>query len=94
MTQEEFKKRVYDINNKIFELKLEIRNAQKEYIASYPIKSGDKCIDDNGKVCWFSRLCFTYSITVPDIKVFYPKKDGTQSMREQNAYGKITKVTE
>ena len=94
MTQEEFKKKISDIQNKMSDLRAEIRQAQKEYMDSYPINSGDKCIDSNGKVCWFSRICFTYSASTPDIKVFYPKKDGTRSMREQNAYGAVTKVTE
>lgn len=94
MTQEEFKKKISDIQNKMSDLRAEIRQAQKEYMDSYPINSGDKCIDSNGKVCWFSRIGFTYSESTPDIKVFYPKKDGTRSMREQNAYGAVTKVTE
>lgn len=92
MTQEEFKKKVFDIENRISDLKTEIRQAQKEYIDSFPIRPGDKCLDDQGRVCWFSRLQFSYSSYTPDIKVYYPKKDGTPSMREQNAYGQVTKV--
>lgn len=94
MTQEEFKKKIWSIQDKIMELKTEIRNVQKEYIESYPIKPGDKCLDDQGRVCWFARICFSYSNYAPDIKVFYSKKDGTPSIREQNAYGEVTKVVE
>lgn len=94
MTQEEFKKKVSDIENKIMDLRREIRQAQKEYMDSYPIHSGDKCLDDQGRTCWFSRICFSYSNSTPDIKVYYPKKDGNPSMREQNAYGNVTKIKE
>lgn len=93
MTQEEFKKRMEVLSDKEKAIKNERRNLQNEYLAIYPIQPGDKCVDENGTVCWLSRLVFTSSNqTRPFCLINYPKTDGTRSKREKYYFGKLTKV--
>lgn len=94
MTQEEFNKKISDIKDKMSVLRAEMHKVQEEYVKTYPIHHGDKCVDGRGKTCWFSRIYFAYSDYSPEVKVFYPKKDGTRSLKEQNAYSEVTKVIE
>lgn len=45
MTKEEFEKRMSALNKKRVAITQEMRNLQDEYVSSYPIKLGDKCVD-------------------------------------------------
>ena len=93
MKQEVFQERMDALSVKLREVENEMRELQEEYIANYPIQSGDKCINENDTPCWLSRIVFAniYS-THPHFLVNYPKMDGTRSKQEQYVYGKLTKV--
>lgn len=93
MKQEVFQERMDALSVKPRVVENEIRELQEEYIATYPIQPGDKCIDENGKPCWLSRIVFAniYS-THPLFLVNYPKMDDTRSKQEEYVYGKLTKV--
>lgn len=93
MTQEEFKKRMKALIDKEMAILQEKRNLQNEYLASYPLQQGDKCINEEGTTCWLSRVVFTSNIqTRPYHLINYPKKDGNRSKREEYYFGKLTKV--
>ena len=93
MKQEVFQERMDALNVKLRVVENEIRELQEEYIATYPIQPGDKCIDENGTPCWLSRIAFV-SIFYhrPLFYVNYPKKDDTRSKQENCVYDKLTKV--
>ncbi len=87
MTQEEFEKRIKALVDKKNAIQQEIGKLQDEYLVSYPVQPNDMCVDENGKVCWISRISF--SKDTPErvnIMVNYQKKDGTRSKREQYLY--------
>ena len=93
MTQEEFEKRMSVLKGKEMAIQQEIRNLQDEYLVSYPIQPGDKCINEEGTTCWLSRVVLTSSNqTRPYHLINYPKMDGTRSKREEYYFGKLTKV--
>lgn len=93
MTQEEFKKRMKALIDKEMAIQQEKRNLQNEYLASYPLQPGDKCINEVGTTCWLSRVVFTSSNqTRPYHLINYPKMDGTRSKREEYYFDKLTKV--
>ena len=93
MKQEVFQERMDALSVKLREVENEIRELQNEFVKTYPIQPGDKCIDENGTPCWLSRIVFvsTYSHR-PLFFVNYPKMDDTRSKREDCVYGKQTKV--
>lgn len=93
MTKEEFEKRMSALNKKRVAITQEMRNLQDEYVSSYPIKFGDKCVDEQGKICWVVDMRFWGAeSTLMRILVNPAKKDGTRSKREEYAYGEVTKV--
>lgn len=93
MTQEEFKRRIRALSEKIMAIRQEMKDLQDEYIACYPIQPGDKCVNENGTTCWLSRIVFSgCERTYPLFLINYPKKDGTRSKREEYYFGKLTKV--
>lgn len=93
MTKEEFEKRMSALYEKRVAITREMKNLQDEYVSNYPIKPGDKCVDEQGRICWLCRISFwNSSSTSPQILVNYTKMDGTRSKREQYAYGEVTKV--
>ncbi|WP_337385853.1 hypothetical protein [Prevotella sp.] len=93
MTQEEFEKRMSVLKGKEMAIQQEIRNLQDEYLVSYPIQPGDKCVNENGTTCWLSRVVFTSCYqTSPLHLINYPKMDGTRSKREEYYFNKLTKV--
>lgn len=95
MTKEEFEKRMSALNEKRFAITQEMVQLQNEYISSYPIKIGDKCTDEQGKICWVCDMRFwEASSTRMRILVNPAKKDGTRSKREEYPYGKVTKIQE
>lgn len=93
MKQEVFKERMDALNVKLRVIENEIRELQEEYIATYPIQPGYKCINENGVTCWLSRIVFIgiYE-TKPSFLVNYSRKDGTRSKRDEYFFGKLTKV--
>lgn len=93
MKQDVFQERMNALSVKPRVVENEIRELQEEYIATYPIQPGDKCIDENGKPCCLNRIVFlsTYSHR-PLFLVNYLKKDGTRSKLKVCVYGKLTKV--
>lgn len=93
MKQEVFKERMDALNVKLRVIENEIRELQEEYIATYPIQPGDKCINENGVTCWLSRIVFIgiYE-TKPSFLVNYSRKDGIRSKRDEYFFGKLTKV--
>lgn len=93
MKQEVFKERMDALNVKLRVIENEIRELQEEYIATYPIQPGDKCIDVNDTPCWLSRIVFKNMYPArPLFLVNYPKMDDTRSKQEQFYFGKLTKV--
>lgn len=95
MTKQEFEKRMSALNKKREAITQEMRNLQDEYVSSYPIKLGDKCVDEQGKICWVADMRFwSASSTMMRILVNPAKKDGTRSKREEYPYGKVTKIQE
>ncbi len=93
MKQEVFKERMDALNVKLRVIENEIRELQEEYIATYPIQPGDKCINENGVTCWLSRIVFTNTYaTKPSFLVNYSRKDGTRSKHDEYFGGKLTKV--
>lgn len=93
MTKEDFRKRMSALNEKRTAITQEMVQLQNEYISSYPVKIGDKCIDEQGKICWVCDMRFwEASSTHIRILVNPAKKDGTRSRREKYAYGEITKI--
>ena len=76
-------------------LEADMRKAQQAFCEEYPIKEGDKCVDGDGKECWFKCLRFD-SVTsrTPHVIVNYPKKDGSRSNRDLHAYTGVTKIEE
>lgn len=94
MTQEEFKNRMKALIDKEMAIRQEKRDLQNEYLASYPLQPGDKCVDKEGKFYWVDRLLFwdTSSIS-PTIFAYPQKKDGTLYKRsEQVSNDGITKI--
>lgn len=92
MEKEVLDKKVAELRSKIFELQNEIRQLQQQYIAEFPIKAGDKCVDGMGSPCWFVRVYFDGNMDSHQrFKVNYPKKDGTRSGHEQNCYSNLVK---
>lgn len=95
MTKQEFEKRMSALNAKRTAITQEMVQLQNEYISSYPIKIGDKCTDEQGKICWVADMGFwSAESTWMRILVNPAKKDGTRSKREEHAYGEITKIQE
>ena len=93
MTKEDFRKRMSALNEKRTAIMQEMVQLQNEYISSYPVRIGDKCIDEQGKICWVCDMRFwEASSTRIRILVNPAKKDGTRSRREKYAYGEITKI--
>lgn len=93
MKQEVFEERMSALNVKLNVIKNEIRELQEDFVATYPIQPGDKCVDENGTTCWLSRIVFTSKYaTEPSFLVNYSRKDGTRSKREEYFWGKLTKV--
>lgn len=92
MEKEVLDKKVAELRDKIFELQGQIKQLQSQYIAEFPIKTGDKCVDYAGSPCWFVRVYFNDSMGSRQLfKVNYPKKDGTRSGHEQNCFGALIK---
>lgn len=90
MTQEEFEKRMSVLKDKSMAIQQEIGKLQDEYLVSYPVQPNDMCVDENGKVCWISRMSFSKDNPERvNIMANYQKKDGTRSKREQYLYNKI-----
>lgn len=95
MTKKEFEKRMSALNEKRVAITQEMVQLQNEYISSYPVKPGDKCVDEQGKICWVIDMRFwEASSTWMRILVNPAKKDGTRSKREEYAYGEVTKIQE
>lgn len=93
MTKQEFEKRMSALKEKHFAITQEMVQLQNEYISGYPIKIGDKCTDEQGKICWVADMRFwSAESTWMHILVNPAKKDGTRSKREEYAYGEVTKV--
>ena len=93
MKQEVYKERMDALNVKLRVIENEIRELQEEYIATYPIQPGDKCINENGVTCWLRRIVFTSTYaTKPSFLVNYSRKDGTRSKHDEYFGGKLTKV--
>ena len=93
MTKKEFEKRMSALKEKHFAITQEMVQLQNEYISGYPVKPGDKCVDERGKICWVCGMRFwEASSTFMRILVNPAKKDGTRSKREEYAYGEVTKV--
>lgn len=86
-------KGIQELKEKESSLQDEMHSLQKEYEKSYYLQKGDRCIDMNGKMCWFSRLywkdCYDYG---PSNMVCYPKKDGTPSNIEEEIVYVLKKV--
>ncbi len=92
MEKEVLDQKVAELRNKIVGLQNEIRQLQQQYIAEFPIKAGDKCVDGMGTPCWFVRVYFDSNMNSHQrFKVNYPKKDGTRSGHEQNCYSDLVK---
>ena len=90
MTREEFEKRIKALVDKKNAIQQEIGKLQDEYLGSYPVQPNDMCVDENGKVCWISRMYFSKDTPQRvNIMVNYQKKDGTRSKREQYLYNKL-----
>ena len=88
-----FIERMGALNVKLRVIENEIRELQEEYIATYPIQSGDKCINEEDVQCWLSRIVFkNINPTRPLFLVNYPKMDGNRSKQEEFYFGKLTKV--
>ncbi len=95
MTKKEFEKRMNALNEKQDAIRQEMVKLQVDYISSYPVKPGDKCVDEQGKICWVVDIRFwEASSTWMRILVNPAKKDGTRSRREEYAYGELTKIQE
>lgn len=95
MTKQEFEKRMSALNEKRIAITQEMRKLQDEYVSNYPIKLGDKCVDEQGKICWVADMRFwSAESTWMRILVNPAKKDGTRSKREEYAYGEVTKIQE
>ena len=93
MKQDVFKERLDALNVKRQVIENEIRELQEDFVADYPIKSGDKCVNENGVTCWLSRMVFVSTFASnPSFLINYPRKDGTRSKREEYYYGKLTKA--
>lgn len=93
MTKKEFEKRMSVLKEKHFAITQEMVQLQNKYLSGYPIKIGDKCTDEQGKICWVCDMRFwDASSTFMRILVNPAKKDGTRSKREEFAYGEVTKV--
>jgi hypothetical protein len=92
MEKEVLDKKVKELHDKIFELQRQIKQLQSQYIAEFPIKAGDKCVDGKRSPCWFVRVYFDSNMnSLQYFKVNYPKKDGTRSGHEQNCYSDLVK---
>lgn len=91
---EDFEKRMFALIDKENSIQDEMRALQEEYEKNYYLQKGDRCIDRNGKMCWFSRINWgdCHSIGGYDM-VCYPKKDGSPSNIEEYAYD-LKKVKE
>lgn len=95
MTKEDFENKMESLISERNAIENAMRQLQKDYSSSYPIKPGDKCVDSHGKECWFVKLTFfSESSTHPWAMVNYAKKDGTRSKREQYGDFPLTKVEE
>lgn len=95
MTKKEFEKRMSVLNEKQDAIRQEMVKLQEDYISNYPAKPGDKCVDEQGKICWVIDMRFwEASSTWMRILVNPAKKDGTRSKCEKYAYGEITKKQE
>lgn len=93
MTKKEFEKRMSALCEKQDAIRQEMVKLQEDYISNYPVKPGDKCVDEQGKICWVIDMRFwEASSTWMRILVNPAKKDGTRSKREEYAYGEVTKV--
>lgn len=95
MTSEQFKQVMRNYTNVLAKVKASMKKAQQSFIDDYPIKEGDKCVDENGRECWFKRIQFSDATSCePQLFVNYPKKDGARSNIDQHCYVGITKVKE
>ena len=93
MTKKEFENCMSALNEKRNAITQEMIQLQNEYISSYPVKIGDKCTDEQGKICWVCDMrFFEASSTWMRILVNPVNKNGTRSKREQYAYGEVTKI--
>ena len=93
MKQEVFQERMDALSVKLRVIENEIRELQEEYIATYPIQPGDKCINENDTPCWLSRIVFKNTNPArPLFLVNYSKMDDTRSKQEEFVYGELTKV--
>ena len=93
MKQEVFQERMDALNVKLRVVENEIKELQEEYIATYPIQPGDKCINENDVQCWLSRIVFkNINPARPLFLVNYPKMDNTRSKQEEFVYGELTKI--
>ncbi len=93
MKQEIFQERMDALSVKLRVVENEIRELQEEYIATYPIQPGDKCINENDVQCWLSRIVFkNINPARPLFLVNYPKMDNTRSKQEEFVYGELTKI--
>ena len=95
MTHKEFVAKMNELQDKKKEIERMQTELQVKYKKEYELQRGDKCIDENGKICWFVRLDFFASVREACIAtVHYAKKDGTQSRVESYTWGKLTKINE
>ena len=95
MTKEQFNQVMGNYANVLAKVKASMAKAQQSFIEDYPIKDGDKCVDGNGRECWFKRIQFDdITSCTPLIYVNYPKKDGVRSNRDQHCFVGITKIEE
>lgn len=82
-------------SNVLAKVKASMNKAQESFIADYPLKDGDKCVDGEGRKCWFKRIPFSdVTSCKPLIIVNYPKKDGMRSNRDQYVFTGLTKIDE
>lgn len=77
------------------ELLREMTQLQEDYIKAFPVKIGDKIMDEDGRVGWLSRIVPYHSpserfmrATLRLVLFFHiEKKDGTRDNREVYVHG-------
>ena len=95
MTYKEFVAKMNELQDKKKEIERMQTDLQEKYKKEYKLQRGDKCIDEEGKICWFERLVFFTSVKEACItQVKYAKKDGTPSGNERYTWSKLTKLNE
>lgn len=77
------------------ELLREMKQFQEDYIKALPVKTGDKIVDEDGRVGWLSRIVPYHSPSEKFMRatlrltLFFhmEKKDGTRDNREVYVHG-------